>query len=148
MPRGSKPKVYPAEMVDKVRALYEGGMTQEEVGKEIGVSQKVIWKLMLRSGLKARVAAKRNQSGSANSYWKGDNANYQALHRRLYVRFGKPSKCARCGTETAKHYDYANLSGQYHDINDYMPMCRSCHWKFDEKILNIKHMRRDAGESS
>ena len=148
MPRGAKPKVYDASLVATVRSLYERGMTQHEIAKEIGATQKVIWRLMFRNGIKARVAAKRNQTGPANSYWKGDNANYQALHRRLYARFGKPAKCSRCGTESAKQYDYANLSGRYEDINDYLPMCRSCHWKMDKKILNIKHMRRDAGESS
>lgn len=148
MPRGSKPKVYPDAMVQDVARLYGGGMTQGEVGAALGVSQKVIWKLMVRSGIKARVAAKRDQTGERNSYWRGDNACYQAFHRRLYTKFGKPTKCAKCGTDSAKHYDYANLSGRYEDITDYLPMCRSCHWKLDKKVLNFKHMRRDAGESS
>lgn len=148
MPRGSKPKVYPDAMVQDVARLYGGGMTQGEVGAVLGVSQKVVWKLMARHGIAARVAAKRDQTGERNSYWRGSNACYQAFHRRLYAKFGKPAKCAKCGTDSAGHYDYANLSGRYEDITDYLPMCRSCHWKFDKKILNIKHMRSDAGESS
>lgn len=148
MPRGAKPKIYPAEMVKSVKDFYQSGKTQTEIGQLLGVSQKVIWKLMMRHGIKARVAFKRDQTGEKNSYWKGDKAGYQAMHRRLYARFGKPNKCTMCGTESASHYDYANLSGSYEQIGDYMPMCRSCHWKFDKKVLNIKHMRRDAGESS
>jgi len=144
MPRGSKPKQYPAEMVLKVSELYLSGMTQCEIGERLGVSQKVIWKLMVRHGLKARVAAKRDQSGEKNSSWKGDLAGYHAFHRRLYAARGKPTKCEVCGCDDPqKNYDYANLSGRYQDMEDFMPMCRSCHWKYDEKIFNIKHMRKE-----
>ena len=74
--------------------------------------------------------------------WKGDDASKQAFHRRLYSRFGKPVKCTVCGTtDKLKSYDYANLSGEYGDLNDYSAMCRTCHWKYDNKILNIKHMK-------
>lgn len=37
----------------------------------LGVSQKVVWRFMKNHGIKARVAAKRNQRGENNSYWKG-----------------------------------------------------------------------------
>ena len=84
---------------------------------------------------------KRNQFGENNSSWKGDNAGKQAFHRRLYSKYGKPCKCENCGTsDKNKSYDYANLTGNYQDIDDYMPMCRSCHWRYDKKIMNIKHM--------
>jgi hypothetical protein len=145
MPRGAKPKQYPAEIVSRVAALYADGHTQDEVAKATGLSQKVVWNVMRRSGIAARVAAKRNQIGEANHSWKGDDAGKQAFHRRLYARFGKPCACQLCGTkDPAKPYDYANLTGHYEDLEDYMPMCRSCHWRYDKKVLNIKHMRRDA----
>jgi DNA-binding GntR family transcriptional regulator len=118
-------------------------LSQNECASKFGVSQKRIFTAMKRFGIKARVAAKRNQNGSQNDSWKGDGAGRQAFHRRLYSLYGKPKMCAVCGT-TEKHrsYDYANLSGNYHDINDYKPMCRSCHWKYDKKIGNIKHMNQ------
>jgi hypothetical protein len=144
MTRGIKPKSYPVGMVERVRALYASGSTQHEIAAELGTTQKVIFNLMRRHGIKARVAAKRNQWGEANHSWKGDDASRIALHRRLYSRHGKPSKCAVCGTESAAHYDYANLSGRYEDLSDYAPMCRSCHWKYDDKISNITGEGRDA----
>ena len=137
MPRGAKPKTYPQNMVIAVRSLYENGATQDEVARKIGTSQKVVFNLMRRHGIKSRVAKKRNQWGENNQSWKGDNASKYAFHRRLYSRFGKPTKCSQCGTEESEHYDYANLTGHYEDINDYAPMCRSCHWKYDDKINNI-----------
>lgn len=144
MPRGQKPKQYPQEMVDAVSRMYAENMTQHEIAAELGTTQKVIFNVMRRHGIKARVAAKRDQWGESNSGWKGDDATKYAFHRRLYSRFGKPTKCSQCGTTEAAQYDYANLSGRYEDIEDYAPMCRTCHWKYDGKINNIKHMRRDA----
>ena len=143
MPKGvyvRKPrerKAYDAALVAEVERLYATGMTQGEVGQAVGLSQKVIYTIMTRHGIKARVAAKRNQFGENNHRWKGDAASNQAFHRRLYSRFGKPNICTVCGTVESNNYDYANLSGNYHDLNDYAAMCRSCHWKYDGKVNNI-----------
>jgi len=149
MPSGAKPKVYEPELVERVATLYLGGKTQQEIAGEVGLSQKVIWNVMRRHGIKARVAAKREQRGPANSSWRGDLAGYQALHRRLYAKFGKPRSCSVCGTmDPSRSYDYANLSGRYQDMADFAAMCRSCHWKYDDKIFNIKKMRRDADDQA
>jgi Mn-dependent DtxR family transcriptional regulator len=137
MPRGAKPKVYPEKTVIAVRRLYENGATQHEIASKLGLTQKIIFNVMRRHGIEARVAAKRDQWGPNNHAWKGDGASNYAFHRRLYSRYGKPSKCRVCGTEDAKHYDYANLTGRYEDLDDYAPMCRSCHWKYDDKVSNI-----------
>lgn len=124
--------------IERIRILYAAGKTQQEIAASLGVSQKAVFGAMRRHGIKARVAAKRDQWGSANHMWKGDGASKCALHRRLYSRYGKPKKCEVCGTESAKNYDYANLSGEYEALSDYIPMCRSCHWKFDRKHLNFQ----------
>jgi len=141
--RGAKPKVYPAETVEAVAKLYAENHTQCEIAERIGLTQKVVWNLMRRSGIAARTAAKRDQWGDKNHQWKADDASKSAFHRRLYSRFGKPCKCSVCGTEDPKHYDYANLTGRYEDLDDYASMCRSCHWKYDMKINNIHSMRRE-----
>lgn len=129
---GAKPKIYPTELVLNVRRLYESGMTQAEVGKAVGLSQRDVHKVMRRNGITARVAAKRNQAGAANHAWKGDAAGYQALHLRVANARGTPSKCARCGTTDPRCvYEWANLTGRYEDIEDYERMCRSCHRRYD-----------------
>jgi len=66
-----KPKVYPADMVERVRDLYGSGMTQVEVAAELGVSQKVVWNLMRNHGITARPRIKRDQAGPKNDTWKG-----------------------------------------------------------------------------
>src|SRR5690606_22478544 len=109
MPRGAKPKVYDPALVERVRSLYEAGRTQHEVAATLGLSQKVVWNIMRRHSIAARPATPRDQWGPNNSAWRGDDAGYQAFHRRLYSRFGKPNRCSECGTTEAQHYDYANL---------------------------------------
>jgi hypothetical protein len=64
--------------------------------------------------------------------YKGNNATYSAFHRRIYTVFGKANYCSLCGLNDPKRKFYwANLTGKYHDMNDYMSMCQSCHVKFD-----------------
>jgi hypothetical protein len=132
---------YTKQPFDLARAiqLYESGMSQTEVASELGTTQKVVHDRFREAGYKCRVAAKRNQMGEANHMWKGDAATISAMHIRLYKRFGQPSKCAVCGTDDpSKSYDWANLTGKYEDVHDYKRMCRSCHWKYDDKKQNWK----------
>ena len=128
--------------IEQIKKLYDIGHTQDEISRMINVSQKVIYGAMKRNGIKARKAVKRNQIRENNSSWKGDDACRCAFHRRLDAKYGTPAKCEVCGTtDLKKSYDWANLTGNYHDETDYKRMCRSCHWVHDEKINNIKHMR-------
>ena len=131
--------------IERVISLYGSGMTQDEVAEELGTTQKVIWQRLKGIGYKCRVAAKRNQRGEDNDSWKGGEASYSAFHLRTQALRGKPQKCEVCGTTDPKRgYDWASMSGRYDDPYDYKRMCRSCHWKQDKKIFNIKHMRKES----
>lgn len=73
-----------------------------------------------------------------------EKVSYSQQHLRVISAKGQPSSCTVCGTtDPSKNYDWANLTGNYDNINDYARMCRSCHWKRDKKVLNI-HAMRDA----
>ena len=119
------------------KEMYKSGMTQAEIGRELGFSQKVIWYAFKKDGFKCRVAKKRNQIGKNNSGWKGDKAGYSALHYRVENKRGKPKKCSMCDTEKAKRYEWANMTGKYEDVYDYVRLCKSCHHKLDNIINNI-----------
>lgn len=144
MPKGGKPKVYPRETVAAVQAAYAEGRTQAEIATAMGITQKIVWNLMRRHGLARRIAAKRDQRGQKNASWKGDAACYTAFHHRLTALFGSPRTCEDCNTTTARHYDWANLTGNYADPTDYRRLCRSCHWRRDKKIENIWKGRKEA----
>ena len=137
MPRGARPKSYDPALVERVRELYESGLTQDEVAALCGVSQRVVWRLMARHGIPARVAAKRNQRGAHNHMWRGDAAKYAALHLRVQATRGTPSLCDACGTTKAKRFEWANISGRYEDPSDYRRLCCSCHHKMDGHVRNL-----------
>lgn len=46
-------------------------MSQSEIAVKYKTTQKVVWRAMIKMGIKARVAAKRDQIGAKNSSWKG-----------------------------------------------------------------------------
>ena len=121
---------------ERLRQLYESGMTQEEVAVEMGITRKVVCNHLKKQGIKCRKAAKRNQFGESNHMWKGDSASYKAFHVRLKHRKGRAADygCSVCGSkDTNTKYEWANMTGNYMDMNDYQPMCASCHRKYDKK---------------
>ena len=64
--------------------------------------------------------------------WKGDDAKYGALHAWIKKQLGKPNKCERCGTTSAKKFEWANKSGNYlRETSDWERLCTSCHRKKD-----------------
>lgn len=132
---------YTRQPFDLARAvqLYEMGMTQVEVAETLETTQKVVHHRFAEAGYQCRTPAKRNQMGEANHMWKGDSASRAAFHRRLDARHGQPQHCDECGTTDPKRsYDWANLTGHYENLEDYKRMCRSCHWKYDNKQANFK----------
>ena len=73
---------------------------------------------------------RRSQTGTKNHRWKGTKASNYAFHQRVYKRFGYAnthicSECGKCAQE------WANTTGNYADVFDYAPMCRSCHRRYD-----------------
>lgn len=60
--------------------------------------------------------------------WVGDNTAYETIHSWVEKHLGLPRVCWNCGTEKAKRYDWANLSGLYkRNLEDFVRLCRSCH---------------------
>lgn len=127
---------------DRLEAYYASGMTQLEIAPYFEVNQQTISKWFKKYAIKARVAKKRNQWGTANGSWKGDHAGYAAAHARLKVIKGSADHCEECGATGPGYYDWANLTGNYLDIEDYKQMCRSCHAKYDNKVANLNVLRR------
>lgn len=61
-----------------------------------------------------------------------DRKEYFAIHQFIYRNFGTATTCVFCEREGLNHYEWANVSGEYtRDIQDYLPLCVSCHRSFD-----------------
>lgn len=121
----------------KGKELYEKGHTQIEIAKILGTTQKVVWNRFKKAGFKCRVAKKRNQKGENNDSWKGIKAGYVALHYRVQKLRGTPNICSMCETTKARRFEWANVTGDYSNIYAYIRLCKSCHSKFDNVIINI-----------
>lgn len=123
------------DRVAEVERLYASGLSQREIAQMFDVSPGGIEQLMRRHGIQARPPGGSSviaKSGDAHYLWKGDSAGYDSLHDRVNRRRGKPRHCQRCGTtDPAKRYDWANLTGNYADVDDYERMCRPCHRNYD-----------------
>ena len=133
---GNRYKHIPLPPKQELERLYfKDKLNQTEVGKEFGVSQKVVWSWFKKLGIKARVPKKRNQSGENNDSWKGNNAGYAAFHIRVQKVRGKADHCEVC--KKGRYFEWANLTGKFEDVSDYKMMCKSCHAKYDKKINNI-----------
>lgn len=138
---GSRPTPLPLE---ELRQKYESGTTQTELAAHYGTTQKVIWAFMKRHGIKARVAAKRDQCGSKNSSWKQDATHYTTLHNRVEAARGRPKYCTVCGeNDPAKRYEWASLTKNYADIYDYQRMCKTCHVRFDDLAAPRRKLTRE-----
>lgn len=73
-----------------------------------------------------------SQSGENNSSWRGEDAGYVSKHARVYRLRGKAISCV-WGCIHAR-YEWANLTGNYDDTEDYASMCSECHSRFDSAV--------------
>lgn len=70
-----------------------------------------------------------SQKGDKSLNWKGDEVSYRQLHKWLRKEKGSPKICSHCGKKAT---DWANVDGEYcRKLGDYIPLCRSCHIKYD-----------------
>lgn len=129
-------KPYPPALIERVASLYGEGLTQREVADRLGVTQKVVFRVMRKHGIAARPAAPRDQSGERNNNWASGTGNYQTLHGRVYAARGAPQWCSVCDTTEGRMH-WANLTGDYEDVSDYARMCASCHAYFDNAVRSV-----------
>jgi hypothetical protein len=131
-----------------LRALYSQGMTQRECAAEFGVARSEIHRSMVFYDIPRRPAIKRDQRGEKNPRWKGNDGNYKLYHKRVISARGKATSCDDCGALDAKVYDWANLTGRYEDIDDYKPLCRSCHQRHDGARRREAGIKRHKGRNA
>ena len=70
------------------------------------------------------------KNGDKHPLWRGDAVGYKSLHEWISVSWGKAKDyLCSCGFRAL---DWANITGIYNrDRDNWRPMCRSCHKKFD-----------------
>lgn len=85
--------------------------------------------------MRSRLAKKnpnKSRPREKNGRWKGEDASYWAKHRRVDRLRGKPKRCEWCGLDDPeRQYQWANLTGNYDDADDYVRLCVRCHRNYD-----------------
>lgn len=72
-------------------------------------------------------------AGADHHRWAGDDVGYGGLHLRLRSRRGYASvyPCAQADATCRGPMDWANISGEYLGTDDFWPLCRSHHIRYD-----------------
>lgn len=116
-------------------------MSEGEIARALECPVRLVREMSRKYGILPRGAEPPDQSGENNPNWKGDEATYAALHLRVQRLRGDPMECEKCGC-TDGNFEWANRTGDYADVNDYVRLCIPCHRKYDAK------RRRKLGRST
>lgn len=85
---------------------------------------------------------KHTVSGEKSGTWKGDKVGYWGIHKWLYKYYGKANYCEnlKC-SKKSKIFHWALIKNKNYERkrDNFMQLCMSCHWKYDEIIKNIKN---------
>jgi len=72
----------------------------------------------------------KGQFNELQPNWKGDAVGYAGMHKWVQRHKGKAMGCVNCNKIGKSQW--ANVDGQYQrNLDDYVPMCSSCHKKYD-----------------
>lgn len=72
-----------------------------------------------------------------------DHDCYYRKHYLVRKHRGNPSFCEVCKCDNEDNfYEWANMTGDYDNINDYKRMCRKCHRAYDKDRKMLAHVKR------
>jgi hypothetical protein len=144
--KGKKLSIKHRKSLSKAQLGLKRGTMPEEQRRKIGAANAISklgkklkphskeWNNRIRRALIGHTNTPRAEN---NCLWKGNNAGYYAFHKRVQLKRGKPFYCEICGKKNKNAiYEWANLTGNYSDVNDYKRMCKHCHVKYDNERRN------------
>lgn len=123
---------YSDDLISTVAEMYRADLSLKSIAHALGFSIRKVGHILDAAGVaRRRTGPISPPTGPANGNWK-PKVGYHGMHARLIRERGKPQHCTTCGaTSDDRMYEWANLTGQYEDPDDYARMCRSCHRLYD-----------------
>lgn len=94
----------------------------------------IAWNKGLPFPDKVRLKMSQNKQNEKNFNWKGENAKKMTKHAWVRNKRGKAKEytCVICNERRAE--DWSNIDHQYRRVlEDYRPLCRKCHYKYDKE---------------
>lgn len=109
------------------------GLSEERIAKLKGCSSKPVETAIAKYRIPRQTNRRAPAVGPQNPSWKGSRAGVLAMHLRVYRVRGRAAdgKCSMCDTAQAK--DWANLTGDFENVYDYIRACRKCHKYLDRR---------------
>ena len=76
-----------------------------------------------------------HRTGPDHPNWAGDDPSYRALHGRVRKERGPASEqvCLHADDTCEGRMNWANISHEYRDVQDFMPLCQSHHIRYDRE---------------
>lgn len=80
-------------------------------------------------------AQRFHPAGPDHPNWAGDRIGYHGLHNRVRRMRGAASEhaCAHADSTCEGPMHWANISHEYRDTEDFMPLCQSHHFRYDQE---------------
>lgn len=97
-----------------------------------------------RKEIPGRIEAVRKITNEVHYAWKGGEVSYRGLHAWIRRKKGHPTQCSKCGKQSKNKriIQWANIDGMYRRVlEDFIPLCVSCHKYHDQKIKSIRGAR-------
>jgi hypothetical protein len=117
---------------------YKNKMSQKDMAGFYGVSLRCIQYQLSKHNIKSKTKGRRNQRGLNHNLWR-TNPSYRTIHKRVELYRGKPNYCDECKTtDYNKKYDWANISGNYLNVDDFRRLCVKCHKKEHPRDKNMQ----------
>jgi|SRR6185312_3960695 len=106
------------------KGIYKHKPLSEEHKRKIGLSSK---------GRKASPVTKKKMSVWQKGIYRTSKPSYGTLHWRVVQLYGKAKQCTNymCAGQ-CRTFDWANVSGEYLNTEDFIELCRTCHIAFDK----------------
>jgi len=143
-PRNRRGSLFNISEDEIVRLYCDLRLTEREIANMHGISESVV-----RGGLRL-YGIPRDKGRQArffrNHRWRGDSCTYGGFHLRVRKLRGEADFCECCGeTEHRVWYEWANLTGDYADIWDYVRLCRGCHKRLHAGTITTEEIVQRIG---
>ena len=120
------------------RAMYESGMSLEQVAEACGVSRQSVWDMLSRAGVEMRP---QQRHGSENHFFRGGARSADSAHHAVEgaVDSGdltRPDVCEKCGSGGVQYRDGRSAIQAHHDDYNYPLrvrwLCQGCHHEWHQ----------------